>query len=160
MSPPFPFVADPVSTRNAPLDPEMDVPDANIMYPEVPLVPAFIVLMVMLPLEVEDPYPADRDITPPVSESSVRPDDMVTSPPVYLSPVPMLRWMSPPFPFVEDPVATTILPDVPELVVPEVKLKWPLTPLVPALSVRTTTEPLDVAVPSPVVRDTAPPVKL
>ena len=43
---------------------------------------------------------------------------------------------------------------------PEVKLNWSLMPEVPALSVRTTTLPLDVCVPSPVVNDTAPPLKL
>ena len=52
----------------------------------------------------------------------------------------------------------SILPDAPLLAVPDVKLSSPLTPAVPAFTVRTMNAPLDVSVPSPVVSDTAPPV--
>ena len=50
------------------------------------------------------------------------------------------------------------LPLVPELVVPDLNDMAPLTPFVPALDDPTTTAPLDVAVPAPVVSDTAPPL--
>ena len=61
--------------------------------------------------------------------------------------------MSPPFPTVADPVANWIAPEAPELVVPVEKDKCPLTPVVPASTVLTTTEPLDEVVPAPVDSD-------
>jgi hypothetical protein len=50
-------------------------------------------------------------------------------------------------------------PDDPLLAVPEEKDKAPLTPETPALAVWNKIKPLDVAVPSPVDKDTAPPVR-
>ena len=50
-------------------------------------------------------------------------------------------------------------PLVPLLVVPDIKASIPLTPFVPAFTVRTTNAPLVVAVPSPVATLIAPPVK-
>tara|TARA_B110000971_G_C19584875_1_gene309021 strand:- start:66 stop:410 length:345 start_codon:yes stop_codon:yes gene_type:complete len=49
-------------------------------------------------------------------------------------------------------------PLLPELVVPELNDKAPLTPLTPASLVLTTTEPVDFAVPAPLKSETAPPV--
>jgi hypothetical protein len=50
-------------------------------------------------------------------------------------------------------------PVVPELDVPELKTSTPLAPLSPALAVRMTTAPLDVAMPWPPTIPTAPPVR-
>jgi hypothetical protein len=51
-----------------------------------------------------------------------------------------------------------MVPDVPELVVPELKLSCPLTPFVPALCVFKTSDPELVSLPVPLEIDTAPPV--
>jgi hypothetical protein len=128
MSPPLPFVAEPVCKRNAPEVPELEVPDENDKYPDVPLVPASRVFTVILPLDVADPYPAETENNPPVSVSSVRPADILKSPPVKSVPAPMLNFMSPPFPFVAAPDASWRDPDVPPLVVPDLKVSAPLVP--------------------------------
>jgi hypothetical protein len=133
-----------VCKRNAPEVPELEVPDENDKYPDVPLVPASRVFTVILPLDVADPYPAETENNPPVSVSSVRPADILISPPVYLLPEPILNNRSPPFPSVADPEANLSNPDVPDEVVPVVKLNQPLTPDVPAFTVRSTMPPLVV----------------
>ena len=71
----------------------------------------------------------------------------------------MLRRKSPPLPFVALPVYSSKCPLDPDDVVPDVNDSMPLVPTVPAFSVRTTTAPDVSAVPSPVVREIAPPVK-
>ena len=62
-------------------------------------------------------------------------------------------------PFVALPVYSSKCPLDPDDVVPDVNDSMPLVPTVPAFSVRTTTAPDVSAVPSPVVREIAPPVK-
>jgi hypothetical protein len=133
------------------------------MYPEVPLVPAFIVLMVILPLEVGSPKPDEIENKPPVFCASVRPADIVISPPVNVVPVPTLSMMSPPLPLVAWPVESVNEPDVPLLVVPEAKCKYPLVPAndpPPALTDLIFIEPEVVAVDAPDLSDIAPPVAL
>ena len=49
-------------------------------------------------------------------------------------------------------------PELPVLAEPVLKISMPLTPLVPELMDRMVIAPLDVDVPSPVLRLTAPPV--
>ena len=49
-------------------------------------------------------------------------------------------------------------PELPVLAVPVLKISMPLTPLVPELMDRIVMAPLDVDVPSPLLRLTAPPV--
>jgi hypothetical protein len=66
--------------------------------------------------------------------------------------------MSPPLPWVAAPVLIVIDPLEPLLAVPVMKEIDPLTPDTPALAVRRTIPPLDVAVPSPVATEMAPPV--
>ena len=68
--------------------------------------------------------------------------------------------MFPPLPFVAEPVDIAINPLVPQLAVPDVNFKNPLIPKVPASMDRTTTPPLDVAVPTPVESEIEPPVPL
>jgi hypothetical protein len=60
---------------------------------------------------------------------------------------------------VADPVTIDKAPDAPLLVVPDWKAKPPLTPDTPALNVLSAIEPLDVAIPDPDARETAPPVR-
>ena len=55
--------------------------------------------------------------------------------------------IEPAFPTVEAPEPMEMLPLLPELAVPELKLKRPDTPLSPEFIVRTVTEPLDVIEP-------------
>jgi hypothetical protein len=59
---------------------------------------------------------------------------------------------------VDTPVPTSIAPELPVLAEPVLKMSMPLTPLVPELMDRMVIAPLDVEVPSPVLRLTAPPV--
>jgi hypothetical protein len=56
------------------------------------------------------------------------------------------------------PVYSSIDPDAPLLVVPDVKLNLPLAPFAPAFTVFTITAPLDVPVPTPVLNENIPPV--
>ena len=53
--PDFPPVAAPVETEIAPELPELEVPVENEMEPLTPLVPAFLVFKITLPLEVAVP---------------------------------------------------------------------------------------------------------
>jgi hypothetical protein len=75
-----------------------------------------------------------------------------------VSPVPTSRVIAPPLPPSAAPVFTSTSPDEPTLVVPELKLSAPLTPLVPAFAVFIVIEPDVVAVPTPVDIEMAPPV--
>ena len=61
-------------------------------------------------------------------------------------------------PAVATPVPTSIAPELPVLAEPVLKISMPLTPLVPELMDRIVMAPLDVDVPSPLLRLTAPPV--
>jgi hypothetical protein len=64
----------------------------------------------------------------------------------------------PPVPAVAAPLPIAIAPVLPELDVPELNVSAPLKPAVPAFAVRIVIAPLVVAVPSPVVIETEPPV--
>ena len=62
-------------------------------------------------------------------------------------------------PAVAAPEPIEIVPVVPELDVPELKVMTPLTPDEPAFAVRIVMAPLVDSVPSPVVIDIEPPVR-
>ena len=79
-------------------------------------------------------------------------------PPAPLVPLPTVIVIEPPVPAVAAPDPIQTVPVVPELEVPELNVSAPLAPIVPAFAVRTTIRPLVVAVPSPVVIETEPPV--
>ena len=64
----------------------------------------------------------------------------------------------PPAPLVAEPVRSVAMPLLPFDVQPDVSDSWPDTPAGPALAVRTLNTPLDVWLPYPVNKDTAPPV--
>ena len=65
--------------------------------------------------------------------------------------------MEPALPEVDAPVPTEMLPLLPSLVEPELKLSRPDTPLSPDITVLTVMDPLDVDEPVPLLRATAPP---
>lgn len=79
------------------------------------------------------------------------PAETMTSAPSWAEDAPPLRCTSPLIPFVPaaPPVAKTTDPLLPELVVPELKARVPLTPEVPASDEATATAPEEVAVPKP-----------
>jgi hypothetical protein len=66
--------------------------------------------------------------------------------------------MSPPFPSAAAPLLTASLPLEPDDVVPDLKVKVPVAPLVPEFTVCTTIDPDEVSTPCPLERDTKPPV--
>jgi hypothetical protein len=70
MSPPLPKVAAPDEKTIDPDDPKLVVPDVKVNEPLTPLVPAFIVLKTILPLDCVVLYPADNEMLPPVPPSS------------------------------------------------------------------------------------------
>ena len=139
--------------------PLLVVPEVNDNMPLTPVVPAFMVFTITAPLVSVVPSPVAIDTAPPL-KGKLCPAVTTTSPPGSVFDLPIDTRISPPSPCVALPVAIWMYPEPPFDAVPDVKLKCPLTPLVPASSVCTTTLPLDVAVPSPVVSETAPPVKL
>ena len=109
---------------------------------------------------VELAMPDVTEIDPPRTVLAVvSPADTTMSPPSKVLPDPMDSRKSPPLPAVALPVNILMEPVVPELAVPDVNDSMPLTPVVPAFMVFTITAPLVSVVPSPVVTDTAPPVK-
>ena len=87
------------------------------------------------------------------------PPDKRISPPWSVSPLPTLKTMFPAFPDVAAPDAIVTEPDVPELVVPDLKVNVPLTPFSPALRLSKTTAPDEVLDPCPVAMLTLPPVR-
>ena len=72
--------------------------------------------------------------------------------------VPPVKVAEPASPTTPAPVFSNTCPDAPDVAAPVKKLNTPLTPLVPAPTDFTTTEPLLVVVPTPEVRENAPPV--
>ena len=74
----------------------------------------------------------------------VSPEKMCTLPPRPVLPLPTVIVIEPALPLVEYPVPIDRVPESPLLVVPELKLSRPLTPLLPELTVRIVIEPLDV----------------
>ena len=97
-------------------------------------------------------------LTVPPVWTVLRPAYASTTPPAPLVPLPTATSTAPPRPPVAAPVPTTTAPLLPCTVVPELNTSMPLTPLTPELADRMLTTPLDVAVPSPDARLTAPPV--
>ena len=148
MLPPVPNVAEPVRNVIIPLDPPVTVlPDENEREPLTPFEPELAVRMLKVPLDFARPYPVMIEIAPPVEDPVASPALTATRPPVELFPLPTTILMLPPAPEVAAPVRKVIMPLLPFDVVPEVKDNEPLTPLAPALAVRTLNTPLDVARP-------------
>jgi hypothetical protein len=85
---------------------------------------------------------------------------MVIKPPTPLFPVPTVTLIDPAVPPVAAPVPIESEPDEPELLVPELNVRRPVTPPSPAFEVRIVIAPLVLAMPCPLVRPMAPPVSL
>jgi hypothetical protein len=95
--------------------------------------------------------------TAPAPEALVIPPFRKMLPPL-LELEPAVIDTRPPCPSFWFPVASVIVPDDPELVVPVKNTILPLIPVSPASRVRRTIEPLDLGVDSPLSRETNPPV--
>jgi hypothetical protein len=139
-----------------PEEPRLVVPVLNERAPLTPFVPALEVRITMSPLLVAAPFPVDNDTAPPVSAVESPPLQAIV-PPVPAAPVPLLTITSPLLPEAV-PLANFIIPDDPELVVPDEKLNDPLTPFTPAFMDLKKMLPLDDAVPAPLVSESNPPV--
>jgi hypothetical protein len=141
----------------APLLPVLDVPDEKTSLPLPPAVPALADLIVMAPLDVAVPSPELKLTAPPVC-TVLRPEYTCTEPPAPLVPLPTDTETRPPRPAVAAAVPSISAPLLPVLELPELNTSAPLAPVVPEFALRIVTTPLDVDVPSPLLRLTAPPV--
>ena len=123
------------------------------MYPLTPAVPALTEATMKAPLDVAVPLLAERETKPPVW-SVLLPDENTTSPPVFPVAAPPVIAMSPLRPnTLAFPVLNRIAPDDPLDAAPELKARLPEAPFEPASTDFTTTLPLEVAVPDPVLND-------
>jgi len=155
--PAAPLVAGPVVSTMDPLDPDADAPVLKDSAPLTPDTPEPRVLRVNAPLDVTEPRPAASDNEPPVAVV-LSPPTKLMRPPESVSPLPTTTLILPLVPLVADPVRIITEPLLPFDVVPDLNDNPPLTPDTPASAVTKLNVPLLVAVPNPVVKDTAPPV--
>jgi hypothetical protein len=155
-APPLPPSETPDPIDMDPDVPEAVVPELNTRTPLTPLSPAFALVTVTAPLSCPaPPKPLAKPTAPPV-RLVLEPARSVSRPPVPLSPAPMPSTMDLTEPHaVAEPMETE--PLEPELEVPELKTKIPLTPFTPALAVLIVTAPLLVASPSPLTSEVMPP---
>jgi hypothetical protein len=143
---------------NEPVVPDDELPELNTRIPLAPTAPAFDDLIVIAPLVESVPPPLSMSSAPPV-RTVVHPEVTFRRPPVPLDPSPTVRLSAPPFPAVALADPTEILPEVPELVVPELKISTPLVPFAPEFALRIVTAPLVDDNPPPEVIPMFPPVK-
>jgi hypothetical protein len=135
----FPDVAADVKNRTMPEFPDEDVPVISSNPPLTPELPALLVKTFTLPLDVAEPTPLSIEIEPPLA-TELNPAKAETEDPSPFAVVPPeLRPMviDPALPLTEAPEAMDSTPDEPLLVVPDLKVRDPLTPVVPALLVAT-----------------------
>jgi hypothetical protein len=119
--------------------PDEDVPVISSNPPLTPELPALLVKTFTLPLDVAEPTPLSIEIEPPLA-TELNPAKAETEDPSPFAVVPPeLRPMviDPALPLTEAPEAMDSTPDEPLLVVPDLKVRDPLTPVVPALLVAT-----------------------
>jgi hypothetical protein len=168
----------PVPIETLPEVPHEVVPLLKISVPLIPLVPASTVRMTNEPPVPTAPPPDSRETIPPVAPwpepavistlppMPVVPDCVVdpaktsSFPPALFVPLPTVINTIPPGPFVAVPVPRDRLPELPQDVVPELKINAPLTPFVPALTAAILIEPLVDAAPEPDSIVIAPPVSV
>ena len=130
----------------------------NARDPLTPASPASAVRTLNAPLDFARPYPEIIDNAPPVT-CVLSPLVTTTRPPADDFPLPTITLILPPAPSVAEPVRSVIIPlGPPVTTLPVVKDRPPDTPAVPPSAVRILNTPLDVALPYPVIIDTAPPV--
>jgi hypothetical protein len=113
--------------------------------------------IVTIPLLANNPSPLPRLNAPPVY-ASLLPEYNCILPPAPLVPLPTVKSTMPPRPSVAAPEPSLKAPLFPLLAEPELNTNIPLLPLPPALMLRMVTMPLDVPVPSPLDKLSAPPV--
>jgi hypothetical protein len=101
--------------------------------------------------------PRIETMPPTLLLAVVWPAKIHTPPPSPVLPAPTVTRMEPALPFVDAPLPIETLPLFPSLVVPELKLSHPETPLVPELCVLMVIEPLDVEHPMPLESAMEPP---
>ena len=130
-------MASPLPIKILPEDPLLVVPDVKLSLPLTPDVPAFTVRTMNDPLDVSVPSPVVSDTAPPVN-GVLSPAIAYTSPPVSVFDLPTDTRMSPPSPCVAAPVKIEIDPEPPLDAVPLEKYNEPLTPDVPAFTLRST----------------------
>jgi len=136
--------------------PLLALPELNTNMPLLPTSPALVLRIAIVPLDVEDPSPLETLTAPPVSEV-LRPASNCIEPPAPHVPLPTLIDKIPPRPPVAAPEPRLIAPLLPLLALPELNTSKPLLPATPAFELRIETAPLDVAVPSPLDKNIAPP---
>ena len=137
--------------------PFIDVPVLKINRPLAPDSPALLPTNAIAPLLVMVPSPDETRTLPPLA-TVLRPEASIADPPCPLVPLPIERQPQPPHPTTLGPEPMAIIPEFPDMLLPELKKSKPLSPLIPALDVMTSTCPLLVAVPSPEKSLTFPPV--
>ena len=157
--PPAPDVAVRVKSTIDPLLPLEALPDFIVRLPLVPLVSASAVRTLNDPLLAYLPYPELIDTEPPVI-SVLSPAFTTIRPPETPLPLPTAMLILPPTPDVADPVVRTIDPLLPLVADPDFSDRAPLVPLDPPSADRRVNAPLLVAVPTPVLNETLPPVSL
>jgi hypothetical protein len=113
-----------------PEDPEEVVPETNCKEPLTPAFPAFTVLNSINPDDDEIPEPEANAILPPVWVFAMPPNTFVF-PPGSDFEKPLLKLIEP-ADVVLVLLKTLIIPESPELVVPDFIIKCPLTPAFPA----------------------------
>jgi len=120
----------------------------NINIPLTPLAPAFEVWINRFPLENVELDPLTIDTRPPdakaATEDELVPARNTTSAPIPLFPEPTVRYNAPPRPDAAAPEPIIIAPLLPELEVPVLRTRTPLTPEAPELAVWRRRSPLDV----------------
>jgi hypothetical protein len=142
----------PVPIDIVPVEPQLDVPELNANMPLTPFLPAFVVRIVMDPLEDAIPNPVDMPMCPPVVPLAAEPcvlspEVTTSSPPTPLLPLPTVKLIAPPLPPVDAPEPIETEPEPPELVVPELNTSVPLMPVSPAFIERILIAPLVVGRP-------------
>jgi hypothetical protein len=160
IDPPAPTFAFPVVSERIPELPLDVVPVFASTYPLTPEVPAFGLYRLTLPLDVAEPAPVERRISPPLKPSP-RPERRVSSPPLpeeLDDPSPEVKSMPPPAIFAAfiSPAVTVMSPALPELLLPMDHVASPPLPLdalAPVLSLMWPEEPED---PLPVENATEP----
>jgi hypothetical protein len=140
-----------------PLFPLLEEPELNTNDPLLPLTPAFMLRIVIVPLLEAVPSPLDTLNNPP-DAVVLRPDSTCTLPPAPQVPLPTVTITIPPRPSVATPEPKAKAPLFPPLEDPVLNTSAPLPPVAPAFMVRMVTVPLLLAVPSPEDRLSAPPV--
>ena len=155
--PPRPPVAAPDPSNRAPEFPSAEHPELKLKCPLTPLVPLFTLCSTTCPLLFPVPSPDAITIMPPVF-TILRPAASEIDPPEPLLPLPTEMTIPPLRPVVAAALPMRIVPVLPPQAEPELKTSAPLVPWAPELAVWITMVPLLVCVPSPLAKESPPPL--